>query len=97
MDVSPFSLVRFRKAPLSLIEACFEGSPCAHQAPANFEACDPGIWADAGVALQIRRAIVLAEASNIWITRLMERLRLITSLFPFESVQAIMIPDWGFR
>src|ERR1700722_20424184 len=32
-EVSPFSLVSVRKAPLLLIEACLVGAPWAHQAP----------------------------------------------------------------
>jgi hypothetical protein len=40
IDVSPLSFVRFKNAPLLLIEACFVRSPCTHQVPKN-----PAPWA----------------------------------------------------
>jgi CubicO group peptidase (beta-lactamase class C family) len=41
IEVLPLSFVRLKNAPLLLIDACLAGSPCAHQAPKNPEACPP--------------------------------------------------------
>src|ERR1700689_3160616 len=41
VEVSPFSLVKLRNAPLSLIEACFVESPWTHQLPGK--AADRGL------------------------------------------------------
>ena len=55
VEVSPFSLVKVRNTPLSLMEACLVGSPWAHQPPVK--AADRGLggdWAKACFTLNVR-------------------------------------------
>src|SRR6202789_1206584 len=54
-EVLPLSLVNVGNAPLSAMEACFVGSPWAHQAPVKAAACGlGGNWAAASFTLKIR-------------------------------------------
>src|SRR3984885_12169226 len=52
-EVSPFSLVKVRNAPLLLIEACFVGSPWAHHAPVKAADWFDGNWATASLAVRL--------------------------------------------
>src|ERR1700728_1100806 len=63
-EVSPLSLVKVRKAPLLLIDACFVESPWAHQAPVKAAADWFGGNCAAALSTLSMRPIVIQNKSN---------------------------------
>src|SRR5580704_13076271 len=85
VDVSPFSFVNVRNAPLSLIEACLVGSPWAHHAPVNAADCGfGGNWAAACFTLNARLMAQAAANKN-----LMDRLACITGVLLLQGLRSV--------